>query len=290
MTTLLKIAGESGFDFTPFLMDAGYSIIEREHIENKRTPQSSGYDKRTLAPNRKTEIEARFAADISNSDMSSILAALDVAENISLEYWSKRYNRLMLGSFEIAKNPVGTIANLSDRIINDEWKITLKIRGEATALEPTTVTKYAGTITDKAGSWSDEDNMKAANSLYCTNVGVTNVNQKIAASNFGFEIPETAEILSVTKEVCYKVSTQASAITLYMESAYKGSYRGIGVMTHNEPLTDEIISSANCGTWTPAQLNSIYAEIWLGYKRTSSTACTISVNWVRFTVVYKEVG
>jgi hypothetical protein len=290
MDTLIKVAGVGGYDFSPLLEEGGYAISERDHIENKRTPQSSGYDKRTLAINRMTTIELRFRAGISDTDIAGILEALDVSADITLEYWSKRYQRLMQGNFEIAKDLINTLANLDGGLMNDGWKVVFKIRGASAALDPTTVTKYAGTITDKAGSWSDEDNMKAANSLYCTNAGVTNVNQKIAASNFGFEIPETAEILSVTKEVCYKVSTQASAITLYMESAYKGSYRGIGVTTHNEPLTDETVSSSDCGTWTPAQLNSVNAEIWLGYKRTSSTACTMSVNWVRFTVVYKEIG
>jgi hypothetical protein len=289
MNTLLKVAGVGGFDFTPYLVE--YLPVEREQIENKRTPQSSGYDKRTLAPNRMSRIELRFGAGISDTNLAAILAALDIEADISLEYWSKRYKKLMLGNFEISKEPIGTLTNFdTGALINDEWRATLKARNKASALSPTTVTKYAGTITDKAGSWSDEDNMKAANGLYCTNDGVTNVNQKIAASNFGFEIPETAVIISVTKEVCYKVSTQASAITLYMESAYKGSYRGVGVATHNEPLTDEIISSSNCGTWTPAQLNSIYAEIWLGYKRTSSVACTMSVNWVRYIVDYKEIS
>lgn len=288
MDTLIKISG--GFDFTPFLVDGGdgYAPLENQRIETKRTPQSSGYDKRTLAKNKMTTIKLRFRAGISSDDTRDILEALD-ADTAIFEYWSKRYKVMRQAIFEIACGEIGTLS-IPDDFINDEWGVELKTQGTPSNVVPTVITRYAGTVTDKSGTWNGEDNIKTDAATYATCPGAKGENHQLIASNFGFNIPANAKIDSVTKEVCYHVSTQGSSFEFYMAAAYKGSYRGGSIVKRDEPLADDIWSSSECGTWTIADLNSANAQIYVGYKRTSDVACLMSVKWVRMIVSYTEVN
>jgi hypothetical protein len=288
---LIKVAGEGGFDFTGFLRESGgYLPLLDDQVEIKTKMQSSGYEKRTVGQNQGGEIVLTFAADLDPDDLEDILEALNFADTAEFEYWSWRHGgALRRALFKVKKEGIPAITTARG-IGNDEFTVTLTQEGKAVNVAATVVSAFPSAFVDKSGTWAGETNGYADDGAYFTNAGVLNSNQVLYYSGFGFEIPETAKINYVEIEMQYKVSTAASHIKTAFISAYKNTERGVLWSSENEPLTDLVVTSRQCGTWTPAQLNSSDCQIKIGYKRMASTACTLSGDYVKMTVSYTEVG
>ncbi len=288
---LFKVAGEGGFDFTGFLREnGGYLPLLDDQVEIKTKMQSSGYEKRTLGQNQGGEIVLTFIADLDPDDLEDILNALNFTDTAEFEYWSWRHGgALRRALFKIKKDGIPAITTKRG-ISNDEFSVTLTQEGPAANVAATIVSAFPTAFVDKSGTWANETNGYADDEAYVTNPGVLNSNQVLYYSGFGFEIPETAKINYIEIEMKYKVSSTASHIKTAFITAYKNTERGVLWSSENEPLTDVVVTSRQCGKWTVAQLNSSDCQIKIGWKRMASTACTLSIDYVKMTVSYTEAG
>ena len=290
MSTLLKLADDS-FDFSSYIKTKGYQEVENP-VETKSKTTSSGYENKTFATYHKAIIEVTFKPGLDKDDVAAIMAAFkDAGDKAEYIYWSAEEAALRQAYFFLIESEAPSVISTNGDYQYDDWTVTLEQAGIAADVAETVVSAFAGTVTDKSGTWADEANIQADNGLYCTCPGATNVNQQIVLSNFGFTIPAGATINYVEIEMEYKVSTADSSIVVYVLPAYKGVGRGTGWASYNEPLTDitETIRFSASG-WTVDQLNSIYSQIYIGYKRYIATACTISINYAKMIISYTEVG
>jgi hypothetical protein len=285
--TYLKI---SGTDLTSYIQEYRYT---KNPVEISSKVASSGFRTRKLGAYKLGVIEVKFRAGLSAAQVSTALSALNVDDKGTFEFWDSVSNLARQAEFYVTVEDVKTTGTY------DSFSAILEQAGIASDLTETVVSSFAGTVTDKASNYTDEANIQANNGSYCTCTGATNVNQQLVLSNFTWldaedtptVIPENAVINYIELEIKYKVSTASSSIILYMVPAYKGSYRGTSWGSKNEPLTDLTVTARfPISKWTYTELNSTDTQIWIGYKRYSSTACTLSIDYAKFTLSYTGVG
>ena len=127
-------------------------------------------------------------------------------------------------------------------------------------------------------AWTNPNNAKLDDGVYATTGGTRNSNHDLIASSFSHFIPAGATINSVTVEVQYKLSTASSASTLTLQAQKSGVLSGTARAITTEPLTDTVLTNANTGTWSVADLAN--ARVLFRVRRTSNTACTYSVDYI----------
>lgn len=138
-----------------------------------------------------------------------------------------------------------------------------------------------------ATGWTNPGNVYADDNTYATAAPGKNSTVSMTASGFGFDIPPGAEILSVTIEGEYRVSTTASNATYRMQARYNGTARGTQYSDASEPTSDTIRTDNNTGTWTAQELNSSLLQVQVDAVRgNSNTAVTFYLDYVAVTVEY----
>lgn len=152
-----------------------------------------------------------------------------------------------------------------------------------------TVTKFP---TANIAAFTNAANGHADDGAYATAAPGRNAAITEYWYGFGFAIPTDATINSVVIECQFKVSTNGSIATLYLQAARNGVGQGTYTSDATEPLTDKTITCSTTGTWTPAQLNDNgQTGLNIGvqaHRGASSTAVTFSVDYVKATVTYTE--
>lgn len=117
-------------------------------------------------------------------------------------------------------------------------------------------TSYAGPGTNQ---WTYEENLMADDGNYG---GIAYFNNKtIYVYGFGFSIPETATINSVTIEVEAKKAGSDNSPFL-IQIAYNGSLRGTQLQ-QTLTTSDTKYRTSLTGTWTVAELNSSLLQVYL---------------------------
>jgi hypothetical protein len=150
------------------------------------------------------------------------------------------------------------------------------------------MTKFPTSNAVVLGTWTSPTNCYDDDTDYMTSAGARNTNWQITFGTFGFTLPTDAVINSVTFYLRYKLSTTSSAHTLTFQSMYNGTTRGTDTVSTAEPTTDTTITKTLNGTWTVAELNNALAQASIILRRTSTTACTYSFQYVSITVDYTD--
>lgn len=148
------------------------------------------------------------------------------------------------------------------------------------------ITAYPTSIVS-SGDWVTVQNCFTDNTVYtnCMNTS-KNTLYYFTVNGFGLSIPSGATINSITLTVQYKLSTTASAGTMYLGALKSGVLSGTEVSSSAEATTDMTLTNTTVGSWTPAELSNIQVQV--GYKRTSNTAVNTLVDYVSVTVDYTE--
>lgn len=145
---------------------------------------------------------------------------------------------------------------------------------------------YPTTITTSSGSsWTTPNNAKANDSAYAITPGSRNNNWDIIGTAFDYSsIPAGSTINSITVEVEYKLSRTASAATLTLQAQKSTTLSGTAATSTAEPTTDTVWTNSNTGTWTYADLTNL--RVLFRVRRTSSTACNYSIDYIAANVDY----
>ena len=144
---------------------------------------------------------------------------------------------------------------------------------------------YPSTIS-RVLAWTTQDNAKADDGAYAVTAGALNSNHDLRGSGFAHSIPAGSTINSIVAEVQYKLSTTASAWTGTLQAQKNGTLSGTAATTTAEPTTDTVLTNANTGAWTYADLANL--QVLFRVRRTSSTGCNYSVDYIAVTVDYTE--
>ena len=125
----------------------------------------------------------------------------------------------------------------------------------------------------------------ADDGAYAVTPGARNANWDIIGSVFDFSaIPAGSTINSISVEVQYKLSTTASAATLTLQAQNSGALSGTAATSTAEPTTDTIWTNSTTGTWTYNDLTNL--QVLLRVRRTSTTACNYSIDYLAANVNY----
>lgn len=157
-----------------------------------------------------------------------------------------------------------------------------------------------GTMADDATvgsvSWSNPDNAKVSDNVYATVNLATGASHYLKATNFGFSIPTGATIDSILVEVEGKTGAYSTSNSTHIQMFTGGASKGNSDTTTGAGITTtEGYKSYNAyyaglfnTTWTPADINS--SDFGAGFYMTNSIPDTMSIDHIRITVYYTEVG
>lgn len=156
---------------------------------------------------------------------------------------------------------------------------------------------HGNTFADNAGvgtiAWSNPSNALALDQIYATVVfaGIQN-SHYLFASNFGFTIPTTAQILGVSTSVVAKASGSSArdfSVRLFVAGAVAGADNAVAALIAS---TDTRYTfGSNSDMWalalTPAIINA--SNFGVGYSfRGQGGAVTTSVDYIDMTVYYYD--
>ena len=129
-------------------------------------------------------------------------------------------------------------------------------------------------------AWTNPNNAKSDDGLYAVTAGTRNSNHDLIAS--GFTMP-SGTINSVRAEVQYKLSTTAAAWTGTLQVQDGGTLSGTATTITAEHAVDTIATATGGTSLTDP-------KVLFRVRRTSTTACNYSVDYIALIVDYTEAS
>ncbi len=154
--------------------------------------------------------------------------------------------------------------------------------------QATTVIAYPSTNAVVTTGWTSAANAYAADGVFATASPNKNgtVNSDFGGFHFDTSVPAGATVNSVTVEVNWYVSTNASIATLGFQPYVSGTAQGTEFTNTASPIAATIESSVYTGITQAQLLDGTFAVRVRMWRGNSNTAVTAYLDYVRVTVDY----